>query len=265
MSTGIKSQLIFELSEMLSENSAIESGRKARLLDLIFAHRLILGRMPDLDTELKNLAATQTTWREFLNSLLDSEEFAGRLDFLPAGLRLMSKVNDFSFWFDSLDREMGARMAAGIYEPETCSTVRKLVQPGMICLDICAQTGFYTCMMAQLLTAKYFGTTNIKVRVFDRGKLVGDDVISDFLSVIGLDEATDLDSTNMNENAALTIKQIKFLLALNKRPPTFKEAIEQKNVEVFKSAQRIREQAIRTLEKMESFSDSAKLSTILSI
>lgn len=95
--------------------------------------------------------SNRNTWREFINGLLSSREFSNRLDFLPDGKRLMSESNGFRFWFDTMDREMGAKMATGDYEPETCSLIKKLVKPGMRCLDVGAQTGFYTCMMAQLV------------------------------------------------------------------------------------------------------------------
>ena len=61
----------------------------------------------------------------------------------------MSEVNGFRFWFDTMDRDMGVKMGAGCYEPETCSVIKKILRPGMICLDIGAQTGFFTCLMAQ--------------------------------------------------------------------------------------------------------------------
>ena len=107
--------------------------------------------MPGLGDELDNIMSNKNTWREFINGLLSSKEFSNRLDFLPDGKRLMSESNGFKFWFDTADREMGAKMATCNYEPETCTLIKKLIKPGMSCLDVGAQTGFYTCMMAQLV------------------------------------------------------------------------------------------------------------------
>jgi FkbM family methyltransferase len=60
----------------------------------------------------------------------------------------MTEVEGFRFWFNSSDREMGVLMALGVYEPRTVRLVRQLVKPGMRVIDVGAQTGFYTCLMA---------------------------------------------------------------------------------------------------------------------
>lgn len=62
----------------------------------------------------------------------------------------MADLRDFRFWFNTSDVEMGVRMGFGIYEPETEQFFREVITPGMICWDIGAQTGFFTCLFAKL-------------------------------------------------------------------------------------------------------------------
>lgn len=138
------------LSEILSNYSAIEAGRSANIIDIFFSYRILLGRMPSYG-EVKFWSENSGTWREFINNLLSSSEFSNKLDFLPSGIRLMSEANGFRFWFDSTDREMGVRMACASYEPRTTELIKKIITPGMICLDIGAQTGFFTCLIAKLV------------------------------------------------------------------------------------------------------------------
>jgi FkbM family methyltransferase len=147
----INAKLQQEFQAILERYAPIEAGRAASAVDGFFAYRILLGRMPNVDAELGGLLDHGRTWREFLADLLASAEYRNRLGFLPSGLRLMSEVNGFKFWFDSEDREMGAVMACGVYEPQTVRLISRLVEPGMVCLDIGAQTGFYTCHMARIV------------------------------------------------------------------------------------------------------------------
>lgn len=148
---GHKEILQGQFVELLREYKPIDLGRRPRAVDLVFAYRLLLGRMPRDPEELQPLLGWTGTWREFLQQLLASAEFRLQLGFLPAGLQLMSQANGFRFWFASDDREMGARMAAGAYELATVDLLGRVVRQGMRCLDVGAQTGFYTCQLARLV------------------------------------------------------------------------------------------------------------------
>jgi FkbM family methyltransferase len=67
---------------------------------------------------------------------------------MPAGHEFLAETEGFKFYFNTSDREMGAKMAIGAYESETLSLFKKMIKPGMICIDAGAQTGFYTLIMA---------------------------------------------------------------------------------------------------------------------
>ena len=79
--------------------------------------------------------------------MLDSDEFAGNGTFTPPHRLWMAELDEFRFWFNTSDREMGVVMAMGRYEPSCVRFVRQALRPGMRCLDAGAQTGFYTCLM----------------------------------------------------------------------------------------------------------------------
>ena len=138
--------------ELLLDGRDPQPGRQCYIADAFFAFRILLGRNPDPDTELPSLvdAASRQTLRELLNSLLTSKEFAGRTAFMPPGHQLMAELREFKFWFDTGDAEMGVRMGLGLYEPESSEFFRKTIVPGMICWDIGAQTGYYTCLFSHL-------------------------------------------------------------------------------------------------------------------
>ena len=63
----------------------------------------------------------------------------------------MAELDAFRFWFNTSDREMGVVMSLGLYEPSSVELTKKLIRPGMRCIDVGAQTGFYTCLMASLI------------------------------------------------------------------------------------------------------------------
>lgn len=148
LNQSLTTKITESYSAIISDFAPIEFGNKTELLDAIYAYRILLGRMPN-EEEINNLCQGAGTWREFLSGMLTSKEYGTRLDFLPAGLELMSESNGFRFWFDTVDREMGAKIAVGHYEPEVTRLFKKLLKPGMYCLDIGAQTGYYTLLMAQ--------------------------------------------------------------------------------------------------------------------
>lgn len=154
MDLDSQKKLLGAFKALLDAYGPIEAGKVANIVDAFFAYRLLLGRMPAPGPELNYLLSGVGTWRSFLAQLLSSREYGSRMTFLPAGLRLMTEANGFRFWFDSDDREMGAQMAAGVYEPQTVRLLERLIGPGMHCLDIGAQTGFYTCHLAQLVGAE---------------------------------------------------------------------------------------------------------------
>lgn len=129
--------------------SAVDPGALVNPADAFFAYRLLLGRSPDTATELPALVDSKQTYHQFMTQLLASPEYRHRSGYFPADRFLMAELDGFRFWFNTSDREMGVIMALGMYEPDSVNLVRRIVQPGMHCLDIGAQTGFFTCLLAR--------------------------------------------------------------------------------------------------------------------
>ena len=85
--------------------------------DAFFMYRLLLGRNPSATVDLPALMRNGKTFRELLQSVLDSDEWARVATFMPPHHVWMSELDGFRFWFNTSDREMGVAMAMGRYEP----------------------------------------------------------------------------------------------------------------------------------------------------
>lgn len=140
-----------DFRRLLDEYRAIEPGEAVHPVDAFFCYRILLGRHPSRGAELPALLAMgNTTYREFLSNLLDSDEYGKQVSFLPGNHLFMAELPEFRFWFNTSDREMGVRMATGQYEPETVALLPRFVPSGATCIDVGAQTGFFTLHMARL-------------------------------------------------------------------------------------------------------------------
>jgi FkbM family methyltransferase len=119
--------------------------------DAFFMYRLLLGRNPNVGSDLPALLNYQGTFRELRQRVLDSDEFAKCGSFTPPHRLWMTELEGFRFWFNTSDREMGVVMAIGQYEADCVRFIRKVLRPGMTCIDAGAQTGFYSCLMASVV------------------------------------------------------------------------------------------------------------------
>lgn len=131
----------------------IDPGAAVNPADAYACYRLLLGRQPS-DTEIAHLLwlnQSNVTYRDFLAGLLASPEYSRRSQFMPPNHVLMAQLPAFRFWFRTEDREMGVSMALGQYEPEVVAMLPKLVSAGDTCLDIGAQTGFFSMHLATLV------------------------------------------------------------------------------------------------------------------
>ena len=121
--------------------------------DIYWCYRLLLQRPPEFEDQQAYASRHIPDLRELVRSFLDSREFAA---LWPAGrqvlpnLTLMAENNGLRFWFHLRDRVIGQQVAQGCYEPETTALVRSFVQPGMNCLDLGANIGYFSVVMAKL-------------------------------------------------------------------------------------------------------------------
>ena len=118
----------------------------------LWAYRLFLDREPepDLALDLERGWPDTATLRQVMQS---SEEFQRKnphfrihdrfvVAEVPAGFKISLKLSDFA---------IGVPIFYGSFEPHETAFVRATVQPGQVVLDIGANIGYYTLLMATLV------------------------------------------------------------------------------------------------------------------
>lgn len=120
---------------------------------VLWAYRLLLDReagpLDDIDGKL----ATFTTARELRTAFLSSPEYAHFNSkgsaFLPAsGTAIAELPGDLRLFVDLADRAIGVNVLLGNYELEEVEFVRSCVAPGAHVLDIGANIGYFSILMA---------------------------------------------------------------------------------------------------------------------
>lgn len=148
---GNAAELVHHFRLLLKTYKNLDYGRQLNPVDAFFAFRLLLGRNPEYSRELPALLTDTHTFREFLSDLLHSEEFSRCVGFVPPNRVFMAQLEDFRLWFNTSDREMGMIMVSGQYEPKSVDLIKRIVAPGMKCIDAGAHIGFFTCLFASLV------------------------------------------------------------------------------------------------------------------
>src|SRR5262245_8281644 len=146
--------LAVAFDEFLREYPRLDIGSRVHIFDGFALWRTLFRRNPDPETELPFLLNFSGTYRQLLTQLADSAEFASGTPVLPRGYRWMAEIDGFRFWFETGDREMGVRMAMGLYEPAVRDLMKKTITNGMRCIDAGANTGYYSCFMGGLVGAE---------------------------------------------------------------------------------------------------------------
>ncbi|MBI3964687.1 MAG: FkbM family methyltransferase [Chloroflexi bacterium] len=124
---------------------------------VVWAYRLLLGREPESATVVLEKLRRWRTARELLLEIMTSEEFRlGHPDVgylsepnvvikeLDGGLRL---------FVDLCDYFVGAQIVKGVYEPDETAFVRRTVRSGQSVVDVGANVGYYSILMADLVGA----------------------------------------------------------------------------------------------------------------
>lgn len=127
-------------------------------LDLAMGHRLLLGRWPT-SLEVERFRATPPNGGVdgLLRELLSSTEFTNRqiaIEFeRPAHdcIVMTETPEGLRFFFSVRDTFVGFPVAVGVFEPDVQDAFRLLVRPGMNCLDIGANIGYYSIHMAAVV------------------------------------------------------------------------------------------------------------------
>lgn len=138
---------------------AFESGScgldRATALDLAMGYRLLLGRWPTASETRQFMAAPPRSGVDGLvRELVSSREFPNRkigIEFERPGhdcILMTETPEGLRFFFSVRDTFVGFPIAVGVFEPDVQDAFRLLVRPGMNCLDIGANLGYYSMRMA---------------------------------------------------------------------------------------------------------------------
>jgi|GEM_PF-618734 len=122
-----------------------------------WAYRLLLDREPEHEETVRRKLAAWATTRELRTDLLQSHEYHQRnpdaaaapsqllvIKTLPCGARL---------WLDLSDRVIGIEMLHDRYEPSETAFVERMLTPGDCAIDLGANLGYFTMIMAQRVGA----------------------------------------------------------------------------------------------------------------
>jgi FkbM family methyltransferase len=131
---------------------------RATLLDFMFGSRLLHGRWPTR-TELAGYARNPPArgLDELVHNLLSSREFQARalgvqLERPGPGCIIMTETEGgLRFFFSAQDTFVGFPVAVGVFEPDVRAALDRLVRPGMNCLDVGANLGYYSVRLAAVV------------------------------------------------------------------------------------------------------------------
>jgi len=147
-----------ELRELVNYKAGERLGfAKLTCLDVFFAYRMLLGRNPEFE-DVARFREWQSvgTPAELFNQMIKTPEYVARI---PGGggqlldLIVMHELpNGLRLFFNLQDRQ-AMRIATGIHEPEIIEAVRRVLKPGMNCVDAGAHIGMYALEMAKIVGA----------------------------------------------------------------------------------------------------------------
>lgn len=149
------SRLHDHLDSILEPLFSHEYSYASTALDIFFAYRLLLMRAPEKlsVTALEESADAFPNISNILYTFMASPEFRckffgncrrpeGRIVFVPEGRRRIAVDID--------DMVIGRGIVNGDYESELCALLRQFIKPGFVCVDLGANVGYFTSLMAEL-------------------------------------------------------------------------------------------------------------------
>lgn len=117
--------------------------------DIYFLFRLLLGRNPQKIEWPGHSGLAGAPLPELVRSFVNCREFGQRrLLGREAGEVGSVRIGDFVIYADTRDREVGAHVLQGAYEPNVTWAFGELVRPGQTVIDVGANIGFFTMLSA---------------------------------------------------------------------------------------------------------------------
>jgi FkbM family methyltransferase len=121
--------------------------------DIFFCFRLLLGRNPNQEEwpghssrageDLENVVASYVTSREFAERGLLNKTYNDSVELV--------RLPNFSLFASKDDLAVGHHVHAGSYEPEIAAILDRYAKPGMSVVDIGANIGCFTMLLASLV------------------------------------------------------------------------------------------------------------------
>lgn len=125
--------------------------------DVAACYRLLLQREPDTEglRHHVQLHAGATPVRELVRMFLESDEFQ-QSDLCKAVFRYdeeptLIQFDGFRLWAWRDDTDIGHAIVAGSYEPHVTRAIARTVERGMTVIDIGANVGYFSMLMASLV------------------------------------------------------------------------------------------------------------------
>jgi FkbM family methyltransferase len=130
-----------------------EYGEIATPEDIFCCFRLLLGRSPNPEEwpghasrageDLENVVSSYVTSREFAQRGLLTKTYRGKVE--------LTRLPRFSLFVSRDDLAVGQHVLGGAYEPEIAAVFSRYVKPGMSVVDIGANIGYLTMLLASLV------------------------------------------------------------------------------------------------------------------
>jgi len=140
---------------LLAERFAVEAEhtKTATDEDIFYCFRLLLGRSPNpeewpghssrVGEELENVVSSYVTCREFAERGLLNKTYRDQVE--------MVRLPRFSLFASNDDLAVGRHVFGGAYEPGVTDIFNRHVKPGMAVVDIGANIGYLTMLLASLV------------------------------------------------------------------------------------------------------------------
>lgn len=123
---------------------------------MVWAYRILLGREPESPEAIARHLTACGSIEQLRNGFLASPEFREKNPLHPgftpeSTIVLAEPCDGLRVFVDLSDVSIGLNVARGVYEPHETAFIRSVVKPGDAVLDIGANIGFFTALMASLV------------------------------------------------------------------------------------------------------------------